>query len=317
MKHAAHKATAGSRQQFSFAKALFSSGKGFHCVRRVRAAQAANGGVVLGLDPAVAEKLNEVAPLTRRSIREAARAAERRNIMLSSASLAALVGTAATAMAFANPDETNTLLADASTTTTQMNRITSASSTVSRSEARESLSSDTAATQQTSNEGDWQLGDMSSLDTSLMSRSQANNPVVAALMDGDYGLLPDGFDPNHAVGTESNQYPWGQCTWYVYQRRAELGLPTSGTFGDARSWGVSASSLGYWVDNTARHTGDVVVFSPGQENADSYYGHVAVVEKVNADGSIEISESNANGLGVVSTRTFTAEQAAQFTYIHY
>ncbi|OZG68055.1 CHAP domain-containing protein [Bifidobacterium eulemuris] len=316
MKHAAHKATAGSRQQFSFAKALFSSGKGSHCARKVRAMQVANGGVVLGLDPAVAEKLNEVAPLTRRSIREAARAAERRNIMLSSASLAALVGTAATAMAFANPDE-SPVLADASTTTTQMNRVTGASSTVSRSEARESLSSDTSATQQTSNEGDWQLGDTSSLDTSLMSRSLANNPVVAALMDEDYGLLPDGFDPNHAVGTESNQYPWGQCTWYVYQRRAELGLPTSGTFGNAGSWGVSASALGYWVDGTARHTGDVVVFAPGQESADSYYGHVAVVEKVNADGSIEISESNAEGLGVVSTRTFTAEQAAQFTYIHY
>lgn len=316
MKHAAHKASAGSRQQFSFAKALFSSNKGSHSVRKVRAMQAANGGVVLGLDPAVAEKLNEVAPLTRRSIREAARAAERRNIMLSSASLAALVGTAATAMAFANPDESTTLLADASTTTTQMKRIGADSSTVSRSETRESLSSD-ASTQQTSNEGDWQLGDMSSLDTNLMSRSQANNPVVAALMDGDYGLLPDGFDPNHSVGTESNQYPWGQCTWYVYQRRAELGLPTSGTFGNALSWGVTASALGYWVDNTARHTGDVVVFSPGQESADSYYGHVAVVEKVNADGSIEISESNAKGLGVVSTRTFTAEQAAQFTYIHY
>ena len=34
--------------------------------------------------------------------------------------------------------------------------------------------------------------------------------------------------------------------------------------------------------------------------ADSYYGHVAIVEGVNADGSIKISESNVKGLGVIS-----------------
>ena len=40
------------------------------------------------------------------------------------------------------------------------------------------------------------------------------------------------------------------------------------------------------------HVGDIVVFAPGQMGADSYYGHVAIVEGVNADGSIKISESN-------------------------
>ena len=314
MKHAAHKASAGSRQQFSFAKALFSSGKGTHSTRSMRVRQAANGGAaVVGLDPAVAEKLNEVAPMTRRSIREAARAAERRNLVLTSASLAALVGTAATAMAFANPDESLSPVAEG-TTTTQMKRVNATSTTVSRSEARESLSS---STQQTSNDGDWQLGDSTSLDANLMSRSTANNQIVAAMMDTDYALLPQGFNPNHSVGASTNTYPWGQCTWYAYTRRVELGLPIGGSLGNARSWGASASALGYWVDNTARHVGDVVVFAPGQENADSYYGHVAVVEKIHGDGSVEISESNVQGLGVISTRTFTAAQAAQLTYIHY
>ncbi len=51
--------------------------------------------------------------------------------------------------------------------------------------------------------------------------------------------------------------------------------------------------------------------------ADSYYGHVAIVEGVNADGSIKISESNVKGLGVISDRTFTAQEASQLTYIHY
>lgn len=150
-----------------------------------------------------------------------------------------------------------------------------------------------------------------------MNRNNANNPVVSALMDADGDAVPAGFNPNHAVGTNSNNYPWGQCTWYAYQRRAELGLPSSGNFGNGGEWAASASALGYWVDNTPRHVGDAVVFAPGQADADGAYGHVAVLEKINADGSIEISESNAKGLGVISTRTFSAAEAGKFQYVHY
>ena len=61
MKHASHKATTVSRQKFSLAKALFASGKGSHSVRAVRAVQSAGSdAVVLGLDPAIAEKINAV-----------------------------------------------------------------------------------------------------------------------------------------------------------------------------------------------------------------------------------------------------------------
>lgn len=63
--------------------------------------------------PAIAEKINEIAPQTRRSIREAARAAERRSHILASASLAALVGTAAgCSRAFPQEDATNSFVAD-------------------------------------------------------------------------------------------------------------------------------------------------------------------------------------------------------------
>ena len=90
--------------------------------------------------------------------------------------------------------------------------------------------------------------------------------------------------------------------------------PPGGCF---EAWAASASALGYWVDNTPRHVGDAVVFAPGQADADGAYGHVAVLEKINADGSIEISESNAKGLGVISTRTFSAAEAGKFQYVHY
>lgn len=319
MKHASHKATAVSRQKFSLAKALFASGKGTHSIRSVRAVQSAgDDAAVLGLDPAVAEKINEIAPQTRRSIRQAARAAERRSHILASASLAALVGTAAGAMAFSNANEDIPLAETTTTTTTQLKRVTD-TGTASRSEARSDLNdSSSVQSASTDSNGGWDLSvSDSSLDTALMNRNTAQNVTVSDLMDQDQGALPAGFNPNHDTGANANNYPWGQCTWYAYERRVQLGLPVGGNFGDAVSWAESASARGYWVDNTPRHVGDVVVFAPGQEHADSYYGHVAVVEKVNADGSIEISESNYKGLGVISSRTFSAAQAGALQYIHY
>lgn len=49
--------------------------------------------------------------------------------------------------------------------------------------------------------------------------------------------------------------------------------------------------------------------------ADSTYGHVAFVEKVNKDGSILISEMNIKGLNVVSTRTIVAEKTGMLSYV--
>ncbi|KFI51269.1 CHAP domain-containing protein [Bifidobacterium biavatii] len=343
MRHGAHKA-AKENPCMQVARLLFSPTKGSHSTRVVRAVQfAANDGAILGIDQALADKLNEIAPQTRRAMREAARAAERRSNIIVSTSLAALVGTAATSLALAHPESPVSLAADPATTTTQLKRVTT-TSTVSRSNDRTPLSevadNATAASssssaessaesgtttsadgesQQTSNDGDWQLADDgSSLDVSSMSRSTASNPQVASRMDSDYDLLPSGFNPNHATGENGgNAYPWGQCTWYAFERRVELGLPVGSYFGNGADWADSASTFGYWVDSTARHQGDVVVFQPGQMGADAYYGHVAIVEKIHKDGSIEVSESNVKGLGVISHRTISASDAAQLQYIHY
>lgn len=114
----------------------------------------------------------------------------------------------------------------------------------------------------------------------------------------------------------NNPYPYGQCTWYAWGRRNQLGkpLPTA-SLGNAKDWANSARSHGYTVDHTPG-AGSVIVFSPGQAGADSTYGHVAIVESVNKDGTVTISESNVQGLGVISTRTLAASQAIACQYIH-
>lgn len=334
MRHGAHKAPKASQQGIRSSKTLFAASRGSHRATGVAAVQLASGGAaMLGIDQALADKLNEVAPQTRRAMRQAARAAERRSNIVASASLAALVGTAASIIVLSNPTSSSHLAsADEPTTTSTLKRVTV--DVASRSESRTPLGEVTnnvaeatsqaqaeAATQdeQTSNEGTWQLNDDSAaLDVNNMSRSLANNPNVAALMDADYDLLPEGFDPNHITGErDGNAYPYGQCTWWAYKRRAELGLPVGSYFGNGNMWADSARNLGYWVDGTARHVGDIVVFQTGQVDADPIYGHVSIVEAINADGSIEVSESNVKGLGVVSSRTISAQDAAQLQYIHY
>nr|WP_241218882.1 CHAP domain-containing protein [Bifidobacterium dolichotidis] len=272
------------------------------------------------VEPALAAKLNEVAPMTRRTLRMQAKAEQRRNTMLSSAALAALVGTAATALALSRANNADHFaLADGEATTTTITRVSSEAA--SRSQTRESLESGIASADEAdSNHSDWNLGSSNEVtDLDNLSKSTINNPVVAMRMEhGDSKVAPAGFNPNHESGDyASSSYPYGQCTWWAYTRRAQLGLPTGTAFGDARSWSASAAGLGYWVDHAPRAVGDVVVFGPGQAGASSVYGHVAVVEEVHPDGSIKISESNVKGLGVISDRSFSADEAKQFSYIHY
>ena len=111
-----------------------------------------------------------------------------------------------------------------------------------------------------------------------------------------------------AVG---NRYDYGYCTWYAYNRRAELGRPVGSFWGNASSWAYMARGSGFRVDN---------VPEVGAVMQDSYsaggYGHVAVVESVGADGSVTVSEMNYAGWNVKSSRTLDAGQAARYNYIH-
>ncbi|MGT2930027.1 CHAP domain-containing protein [Streptococcus dentasini] len=126
--------------------------------------------------------------------------------------------------------------------------------------------------------------------------------------------VPSGYQISHPMSTDSYiaaSYPWGQCTWYVYNRAKELGYSYDAYMGNGGDWQHKA---GYDVGHTPK-VGYAVSFAPGQAGADPSYGHVAIVEEVKADGSILISESNALGLGVVSYRTFSAAQASTLTYV--
>lgn len=96
----------------------------------------------------------------------------------------------------------------------------------------------------------------------------------------------------HPTGDVGNAYPFSQCTWWVYIRRHQLGLPCGSYFGNGGQWANSARALGYQVNHTPS-VGAIAVFAPGQDGASPIYGHVAVVERVDSDGSIITSNCGA------------------------
>lgn len=108
-----------------------------------------------------------------------------------------------------------------------------------------------------------------------------------------------------------NRYDFGYCTWYAFNRRAALGRPIGGMWGNASSWASLARASGFSVNNRAA-VGAVIQTA----NAAGGYGHVGVVESVNPDGSILISEMNYAGWNVKSTRTIPAGSVGSYNYIH-
>lgn len=113
----------------------------------------------------------------------------------------------------------------------------------------------------------------------------------------------------------ANNYAYAQCTWYAHERRTALGNPMPHSyFGNGGDWYLTAMNLGMSVDHTPQ-VGDVVSFPAGVYGASVPWGHVAVVEQVNADGSFVVSEMHG-GNPTLHYRTIPAYVAAYAYFIH-
>lgn len=133
-------------------------------------------------------------------------------------------------------------------------------------------------------------------------RAASNNVAVSPALQR--------FGGNSA--SVGNRYDYGYCTWYVYNRRAELGRSVGSFWGNAVSWASYAAGSGYRVNNTPEVG---AVLQVGGSVAGGY-GHVAVVERIHADGSIRVSEMNYEGWNRYSEREISAGQASSYNYIH-
>ncbi|MFR0558004.1 CHAP domain-containing protein [Pseudoscardovia radai] len=265
------------------------------------------------------------APLTRREIRERNRRDSRKSNFMMAGAMVVLIGSAgALCGASAAGVFDRTPLAEAQVASQQILPADSSDvtgdaydSSSSRSETRsESVdTSDSTSWDGQETMGQLKVVTLSSRNLTLPEGKQVadgiwrNNELFLA--DPSDVDVPDSVD--HQTGDTGNSYPYGQCTWWAYVRRHQLGLPVGSYFGNAMSWAASARALGYSVDNNPQ-AGDIVVFAPGQAGASTTYGHVAIVEAVIGD-KIVISEANSGGaLGQATSRTLA--NIHDFTYIH-
>jgi peptidoglycan endopeptidase LytE len=166
-----------------------------------------------------------------------------------------------------------------------------------------------------------------------------NDAELAGLQPGQRIIIPNGqqvaapsLGGSYSGGTGAasfmasygyNGYDRGFCTWYVANRRAEIGRPLPSNLGDAWTWDDRAGAAGIRVDNIPAVGAAIVT------NTSRRPGHVAIVEAVNSDGSVWISEMNsrgyakmdvnsgsAGGWGKVDYKLIPAAQARSYNYIH-
>lgn len=108
--------------------------------------------------------------------------------------------------------------------------------------------------------------------------------------------------PTQAAMTtqQGSGYPVGQCTWYAYNRSVELGniKDLSGAYGylgNGQDWVRNLVAKG-WKYSMTPVKGAVVSVQGGFGGTYPQYGHVAIVEYVNPDGTFLISECNVSGV---------------------
>jgi surface antigen len=115
---------------------------------------------------------------------------------------------------------------------------------------------------------------------------------------GDYSYPGDSYAP-------------GNCTYWAYARRAQVGEPIPNSWGNAATWAFYAGIGGYTVDHTPTQYAIMQT-----ANSTQGLGHVAIVESVDPDGTWNISEMNVLGLYIVDHKAMPASAAANYNFIH-
>ena len=185
--------------------------------------------------------------------------------------------------------------------------------------SRQALAAQASQSQTTATQTSYEAPAAAASTASTSTASSSTSTPAAQTQTSSYTYTTGGgfpaVDPSFRASLNGGYF--GQCTYYVFNRMAQVGTPIGHTMmGNAAEWPSYARSYGYSVSHSPS-AGSAIVFQQGLAGADPTYGHVAFVEAVNADGSVYISEMNVRGLNVISYRTISASVAAQATYIRF
>jgi surface antigen len=118
------------------------------------------------------------------------------------------------------------------------------------------------------------------------------------------------------AGGGLNRFAFGECTYWADLRYHQLTGYWVPWLGNAYQWAAGAAASGWVVSSTPR-VPSIIVLQPGVQGAFGV-GHVAVVERINSDGSVYTSNmnmySNGGGWDIVSYATFTPGPGVSFVW---
>src|SRR5258708_6887212 len=164
--------------------------------------------------------------------------------------------------------------------------------------------------------------------------NNSNNPSLVAQMATATAITrTDGYDPTGSSTSTStnsssgsplppptgggalNRFPSGHfpyCANIPHHQFTAYYVPW---LGNAYQWSYGAAASGWIVSSTPK-VPSIIVLQPGVQGAGGY-GHVAVVERINSDGSVYTSNMNwysNGGWDIVSYVTFTRGPGVSFVW---
>ena len=154
----------------------------------------------------------------------------------------------------------------------------------------------------------------------LVHNSNNSPSLIAQQATATAVLRQDGYDPGSGVTTQAgagglSRFAFGQCTYWANMRYQKLTGYWVPWLGNAYQWAYGAKISG-WIVSSKPVVPSIIVLQPYVQGA-SYFGHVAIVEKINADGSVYTSNYNWYGNGgwdTLSYWTFTTGSWVSFVW---
>jgi surface antigen len=127
-----------------------------------------------------------------------------------------------------------------------------------------------------------------------------------------------GAPTNSSDVAQLNRFIYGQCTYWTNMRYHQLTGYWVTWSGNAYQWAYNAYAYSppWTISSKPNPKGpSIMVFAPGVQYANPVYGHVAIVEHSNADGSLTTSNWNVSGYPFATRVDLTNYVTAGTTFI--
>lgn len=155
-------------------------------------------------------------------------------------------------------------------------------------------------------------------DTALISAQEAT--ATAVMQDGFGQPISVDIKPPTASkdfvpdASFDNRYLMGQCTYWADFRYHQLTGYAVPWMYDAKGWAYGASQSPGWVNSSVPKVPSIMVLQPGTQGAGLQYGHVAIVERINPDGTLYTSAWNVVGPGILTYMTYHITPGVSFVW---